>query len=296
MTHERENPALERRAVESNSRSQSNAPSDFVQAMRDVGLESRQEIIADGRIHRFQIVGDKNRKPNGWYILHTADVQAGAFGNWKTGQKYVWSEKRSQPMSPEQRAEYRQRLCAARQAQDEEQKQRHETARVRAGVLWDKAMPAADTHPYLVKKGVRSHGLRLSRGALVIPMRDAAGVLHSLQFINADGSKRFLSGGRKKACYFAIGKPADRICIAEGYATAASIYEATGIATAVAFDAGNMVEVAKALRAKFPALTIIICADNDTQTVGNPGLSKATAAAQAVGGLLAVAGGEVSNG
>jgi putative DNA primase/helicase len=42
------------------------------------------------------------------------------------------------------------------------------------------------------------------------------------------------------------------------------------------------------MRAKFPDLPLIVCADDDTQTEGNPGLTKATEAARSIGGLLAV--------
>ncbi|MBL0168493.1 MAG: toprim domain-containing protein, partial [Propionivibrio sp.] len=72
------------------------------------------------------------------------------------------------------------------------------------------------------------------------------------------------------------------------FATGASIHEATGYPVAVAFNAGNLEPVAKALRAKFPDLRLIVCADDDVGTAGNPGMTKATAAARAVGALLAV--------
>ena len=119
-------------------------------------------------------------------------------------------------------------------------------------------------------------------------MRDVDGELHSLQFILPDGGKRFLTGGRKRGCYYGIGRPAGALCICEGYATAASIYEATGYATACAFDAGNLLPVAEALRAKFPRLSLVIAADNDSEAAGNPGLTAATAAARAVGAAVAV--------
>lgn len=295
MAQKRENPARERRASKKTLQCECNAHSDFLQAMEAEGLATKDPIIADGRLRRFRVIGEKANTRNGWYVLHSDGVPAGVFGHWKTGIKYRWCAKSCTAMSPEQYAEHKQRREVAHKVRAEEEHARCAAAGKRAADLWAKAAPATNAHPYLLKKGVRAHGLRLSRSALVVPMRDSAGVLHSLQFIDGDGQKRFLTGGKKKGCYFAIGKPIDRLCIAEGYATAASIYEATGIATAVAFDAGNMAEVAKALRAKFPNITIVICADNDTQTRGNPGLSKATAAAQAVGGLLAVAGAEVSH-
>ena len=89
-------------------------------------------------------------------------------------------------------------------------------------------------------------------------------------------------------CYFTIGSPDGVFCLSEGFATAATIHEATGHAVAVAFNAGNLEAVARALRQKFPHAKLILCADNDHRTDGNPGLEKATAAARAVGGLLAV--------
>jgi putative DNA primase/helicase len=103
-------------------------------------------------------------------------------------------------------------------------------------------------------------------------------------------SKQFLPGGRVKGCYFSMGNPkgAAALCIAEGFATGATIHEANGYPVAVAFNAGNVGAVAKAMRDKFPDLPLILCADDDTQTEGNPGLTAATEAARSVGGLLAL--------
>lgn len=123
-------------------------------------------------------------------------------------------------------------------------------------------------------------------GALMIPMK-LNGKITSLQFINRDGEKRFYPNGEKGG--FLIGKieAGKPICIAEGFATGASIREATGHAVVVAFDAGNLRKMAEALRAKYPDTRIVLCSDDDYQTEGNPGLTKATEAAQVVGGLLA---------
>jgi putative DNA primase/helicase len=78
------------------------------------------------------------------------------------------------------------------------------------------------------------------------------------------------------------------ICIAEGFATGATIYEAIGCPVAVAFNAGNLGPVARVLREEYPDLTLIVCADDDYRTEGNPGLTKAKEAAAAVGGRLAI--------
>jgi putative DNA primase/helicase len=261
----------------------------LIDSMRAYGLEPvKADIVLDGRIHRFRVNGDKAGSQNGWYVGHLIPAPAGAFGSWKTGEHYVWHDHQSRKaLTPAELDEQRRQVEAWQRQRAKEKLLVREEARSKAVRLWGMAKPAEAAHPYLARKGVKGWGIRQLRESLVIPVRDACGRLHSLQFIGPDGAKKFLSGGRIQACYCAIGKPADTLLLAEGYATAATLYASTGHATACAFNAGNLVHVARALRAKFPSLRIIVCADNDTQTVGNPGLTKAWEAARAVGGCVA---------
>lgn len=261
---------------------------DFLRALVDAGLAMHKPaVISDGVLHRYRVDGDKAGSLNGWYVLHLDDKSFGAFGSWKSGQSCTWTACRPETMTPAERAAQAARIAKARRARDAEQAKVQGDAAARAEALWTKAHPATNQHPYLARKRVQAYGIRLLGPSLVIPLRDAAGALYSLQFIKPDGRKTFLTGGRKRGCYYAIGRPVDVLCIAEGYATCASIYEATGHATACAFDAGNLEPVARALRGKFPQLRLILCADNDTETDGNPGLRYAEAAARAVRGFLA---------
>lgn len=262
---------------------------EFINALAAAGLGmTKGALNADGRLHRYRVDGDKAGSANGWYVLHMDDKPFGAFGSWKTGQSETWTPENPEVMTGAERHALRQRMAEARQARDAEQAAVHTSARSRARELWEKAKPATGSHAYLVRKAVPAYGIRLLREQLVIPLRDVESTLHSLQFIGADGRKTFLTGGRKRGCYYAIGKPDAALCICEGYATGASIYQATGHATAVAFDAGNLEPVARAMRAKFPRLRLVLCADNDAETEGNPGVRYAEAAARAVRGFLAV--------
>lgn len=264
-------------------------PDDFRKALLQAGLGMlKGDLVANGVLHRYQVEGDKAGSKNGWYVLHADAQPFGAFGSWKTGQSETWYPSLVDTMTEAQRKALSARIAAAKLARDAEQAAVYATARQRAQGLWDKAKPAAGGHAYLVKKAVPAYGLKLLRQQLVVPLRDVEGTLHSLQFIGEDGRKTFLTGGRKRGCYHAIGRPEAALCICEGYATGATIYQATGNATAVAFDAGNLQPVARALRQKFPRLTLVIAADNDTETPGNPGVTAAQSAARAVGGVLAV--------
>jgi putative DNA primase/helicase len=260
----------------------------FMDAMRSASLAMRTErLVADGCLHRYRVDGDKSGTLNGWYVLNVGHPAYGAFGSWKTGQSETWHHAQQATLNDTDRRALADRQAAARSARDAAQTEVHTFAAARASKLWQTSRPATNKHPYLLRKGVAAFGLRQLGDKLVIPLRDESGALWSLQFIDADGSKRFLSGGRKRGCYFSIGAPSDTLCICEGYATAASVFMSTKFATAVAFDAGNLTPVATALRNKFPALKIIIAADNDVATVGNPGLAHALDAARAIDGLVA---------
>lgn len=196
----------------------------------------------------------------------------------------------------------RDRERAARQAQEQADRDAgHTKAAEHAAAQWQEASESGAS-PYLVRKGVQAHGVRFAAGGwLLVPLRDAAGRLWNLQRIAptkpASGSdKLFLKGGRKSGLWHLVGElpAADNpgpavLLIAEGYATAATLHEATGHPVAVAFDAGNLQHVARALRQQHPAALLVVCGDDDQATEAkdgtNPGRTKATAAAKAVRGL-----------
>ena len=264
-----------------------NVHEDFRAAMRNAGLITDAEIIADGQLHRFHVEDDQRGSENGWYILHHDGLPAGAFGCWKRDIKQTWSSRADNQMTPAERAEFRQRIEAINAERENARREASENARLRANKIWASALPVV-AHPYLRLKGIKPHGSRHLEDALVVPLTDTEGNLHSLQFIAVGGRKTFLTDGAIHGHHFLIGKPDAVLCIAEGFATGASIHEATGHAVAVAFNAGNLEPVAQALRKKYPNIRLILCADNDAWTKGNPGLTKARETAQAVDAIVAV--------
>jgi putative DNA primase/helicase len=260
----------------------------FRDAIQAAGLFPPDDIEADGKLRRFSSNG-KKADDAGWYLLHDDGIPAGSFGDWRTGIMQTWRADIGRTLTPAEEAAHRAKVEAMRREREAEETRRKSEAKAKAAAIWQKAEPAPGDHPYLTRKGIKASGAKLHNDALLIPMR-ADGAIHSLQFIGPDGDKRFLTGGRVKGCYFSIGNPngAAALCIAEGFATGATIHETTGYPVAVAFNAGNVGAVAKAMHDKFPDLPLILCADDDTQTDGNPGLTAATDAARSVGGLLAL--------
>ncbi len=169
-----------------------------------------------------------------------------------------------------------------------------DAAAARAARLWEAAHRAPADHPYLRRKQVGPNGLRCDTfGNLIVPLRDAEGVLRTIETITPEGVKRYLAGGAKAGHFCAIGgalTAADSFLICEGWATGASLHEATGLPVVAAMDAGNLGPVADHLRRTYPDAVITIVADNDDKPGrdSNPGVTAATKAAVAIDARLAV--------
>lgn len=263
----------------------------FQDAISSAGLTPPSQIIADGEIHRFSTNGESLDQA-GWYVLFPDALPAGRFGNWRTGLNQTWCAIGSHPQTAEEIKASVARTEYTKYLRDEETERKQQEAKVAANLIWTGGPPASDTHPYLARKKVKSFGLREHRGSLLIPIW-ISGEVWSLQSIDSDGEKRFFPGGKISAGHYLIGdmllvQSCPAVCIAEGYATAATIHEATGYPVAVAFNVGNLTAVSDRMRAQFPDVHIVVCADDDYATAGNPGLTKARDAVQSIGGRIAV--------
>ncbi|MGL5011046.1 MAG: toprim domain-containing protein [Paracoccaceae bacterium] len=271
----------------------------FIAHMRSVGCDpfDASIIVADDRRKRFRLAEDKPKTLNGCYQLK---VEADGFAvgwckNWREGTTHGWSQKAARKLSADERAVWKAKAVLARQERDRLQAEEHAAEAVRAKILWERA-DKTGAAGYLQRKGCKPHGTRVSHGAVMVPVYGVAGIM-SLQMISEDGSKRFLKGSQIEGGYFPIadkGETLERLVICEGFATGAAIRESTGWPVVCAFNAGNLVSVAKAMRGKYPDAKIIIGADSDRWTVingqpVNPGLNWAMQAAADIGGAPVVA-------
>jgi phage/plasmid primase-like uncharacterized protein len=259
----------------------------FREKLMEAGLVPPDSIDGSGKLTRIDIEGKKPGNKYGWYVYHSDGIPSGGFGHWATD-KADWETFCAidiREISASEYAEHKRRLDAARIARESEARMVREHAAARADEIWSNSAPCTE-YAYLTQKQVKSYGARLYHGRLVVPLRDSKGAIHSLEFIDETGAKMFLAGGRKAGCWCMLGEPGEVVCVAEGYATAASVHEAIGHAVAVAFDCGNLAPVARALREAYPTAKIVLCADDDLATKGNPGLTAAQKAAKEVGGLV----------
>jgi putative DNA primase/helicase len=185
------------------------------------------------------------------------DGSGGFLHDWKTGEKHYWFAKGKHY----DRFEQERKIKAHQQAEELKYREAGKQAETR----YKQAKPANPQNPYLVKKQVKPYDLKEEGDLLILPVCSVQGDFQSLQLINPQGEKKFLSGGKMKGgCHF-IGllKKEEPVYIAEGFATGASIHEETQSLTVVAFNAGNLIPVAQDLRKHLPDIEIIIAGDTD---------------------------------
>jgi putative DNA primase/helicase len=248
---------------------------EFENAIRQAGIDLTDKIITDGGLHRFKPGGKGN--PDAWYCFHGL---AGAFGDWKQGIKEKWRTQ-NPSLTPKQREQMQEQAEKTRNSLQEESRRKNQEAAETALKDWHSFSEAGQSS-YLTKKKVDSLGVRFGDGFMAMPIKDAEGTLWSYQKIYPNGKKYLLEGGRKKGCFHTLGILEDKklIYVAEGYATGASVYMATGIPTVIAIDAGNLEPVVTALKKKYPGSKFTIAGDDDWHRERNEGKVKAQAAAK----------------
>jgi len=258
---------------------------DVIGQLKAHGLEVAALEVGTTKPKRCKIEG--SREQRGWYWISDIELNTktgkewflvGSYGVWRgtdngavkiklprnDGRPALTDDER-QAIATRHR-ENAKRAAAARAAEADR-------AARRAAKVWRAYLPTGESD-YLARKGVLAHGLRFSpsgNGTLVVPMGDAAGRVWALQLIRGKerGKKLekeyFPKGMDKRGKYHLIGSvhAGSVVLLAEGYATAATLFEATALPVAVAFDANNLLPVAEALAKAYRNIKILVCGDDD---------------------------------
>jgi putative DNA primase/helicase len=260
---------------------------------------------------RVKIPGNSQK---GWYSTYEITLDGGdtalvgSYGWWVGGETFVHKfdlrvDKKKIALSAEQREAVRARAEAARRQADAERAREIEAAAQKA-TRWWRQLADAGSSGYLERKGFAPgnlYGARVSKqGNLVVPMQDTDGKIYGLQVIYAvplvEGKKKrdknFTPPGLgKKGHFFQMGvaRRGGVVLVAEGFATGASLREATGLPVVIAFDAGNLLPVTQQIhKAHRRDIRVLVCGDDDYLTDGNPGKKAAETAAIAVNGAWTV--------
>lgn len=241
-------------------------------------------IRAYGDVHRFDHPDKSKGNLSGWYVCPSLEVAV--YGFWHTSEQYTVTT--GGKADPAAAAEARLAALRAKEQREAERRAQHAKTAEQARRWWATAGAADPNHSYLAKKRLAPHGLRQRDSMLLVPLF-YGGELVNLERIFPDGAKRPLFGGRAKGAAGLVGKlaGAERVLVAEGWATAAALHEMMNMPVVVARNADNLEPVARRLRQRLPDnVTIILAADDDRFTDGNPGATKARLAALAVGAKI----------
>ena len=243
---------------------------DFFHVLQKSGVapSSVSELVADGRLHRHHVDGDRRGTRNGWHVLHLDPPASGSGGSWRTGARVNWCAKHFRTLNHVELAILRRRIEQERATAQTEREAQHYEAAKRGAWVWKHAKPAAPNHDYLCRKGLEP-GIARQRGdALVLPVLDFPGYLRGVQYIRPDGQKRFLSGMKKAGAFIPVAEKPDgkhQLWIAEGWATACTLQALRPLICVIAgLDAGNLASVAIEARRRWPALDIVVCPDFDS--------------------------------
>ncbi|HFC1449952.1 TPA: zincin-like metallopeptidase domain-containing protein [Neisseria gonorrhoeae] len=266
---------------------------EFADKLREMGcVVANGHPFMDGQKHRIETVGDKKGERSGFYVGHLDGHPAGYIKNNRTGAEVKWKAK-GYSLSPEEKAKLAAEAAQKLQMRSEQKKQAQEAAVGRIKYYMESYLPVQTGTPYLNAKGIKPQpGIFTDREGqkTFIPVYNAAGELRSMQYIQADGTKRFAKDSEQEGCMHVVGQQdlakAKTIILSEGYATVASIKEATDdtVASVAAFNSGNLPLVAKVLSAKYPQAQFLVAGDDDlaveAKQGNNPGKEKALEAAK----------------
>lgn len=242
--------------------------------MAEHGIEPPASLEADGKKFTWAGTPGKPKKKNAWAILHEwrspKSQKTYIVGVYGCGdQSNFWKvEPTDIEWSPAEKTAWLDRKKAIDKEEDEERRALADVASTKAQRLWNRAQESG-VSAYLQRKQIGNYGIRFSFGKLLVPLCDAAGKLHGLQWINEDGGKVFGTGTVKDGHFHLIGAVAAGVplAFAEGYATAASVHMATGWPVVVCFDAGNLMAVMAAFRKLYPDHDMALAGDDDKHLV-----------------------------
>ncbi|EHW3404471.1 DNA primase, partial [Escherichia coli] len=268
---------------------------EFAQVLENAGLVIQGLPQMDGAIHRVATRDDKKGAKSGAYKAYLDGRPAGWYRDYRSADDSPTNWVFSGGEQHDPLARLHLRAFAQQQRDDNARKlQQQYNKQARYARSYINQLPQATEHEYLTRKGIlAAPGVRLNnKNELVIPFSNSRGEIRSYQRIPVTGGKdaRILKDSEKTGNWFTFGTPENGrpLLFAEGYATAASLHEATGLPVLMTVDAGNMIDVAENARQIWTDSPFVFCADNDHQRKINKGVSSAKKAAASTHGEVII--------
>lgn len=262
---------------------------EHINFLRAEGLDVDELEVGSTRMIRCCEIGEKSGRPAGELVYKTMQnpMQNGCVGLVTVFRKNgVFNKFKTYGLGPDVRESAPIILLKSTEQQVEQDLQKYEVAAKRAYGFWLHSLPSGGSD-YLEGKGVGSYGIRFRHNeygrVAVIPMRDIDEKLWSYQLLNTK-NKLFAKDARADNLFHFL-KPATdgrSFGVAESYATAATVFELTGIPVVCIFSSIYFESSSLILRERYPNSRIILVSDNDRHLANNIGILKAQAAQAAL--------------
>lgn len=275
-------------------RSKSRSINDLITEMNNNGLEV-SAIDTSGEVERVKIKGSQLSRPDrygersGWYFFY--DNGNGNFfcnyGNWRTNESFKFSSVSMETLSPAEQIKLKEELDKRYKEREKRRNELHDEVAKDSEARFKKAIDCKE-HKYLELKKIKNYGFKQIGDKLSIPAYDSRNLdykIRSIQYIDAKGNKRFVSGSQVKGNFYNLNFTLDelpslkKIAVCEGVASASSVAEATGLPTIVCYSANFGLDCLINLR-KLTQATFYLCFDNDTHLIGQKSAEKIASSIQ----------------
>ncbi len=273
-------------------KNESKSVSDLLAQMNKDGLDVNT-IDTSGAVNRVRVLAtastrpDKGLEKSGWYFFY--DNGNGNFfcnyGNWRTGINYKFASKQFNEFDPGEQLKIKQELERRLEEEKLKRLENQKEVAVQCQAKWDE-LEDIKNHAYLEAKKIKNYGARKFNDKLVVPIyssNESVPGITSLQYIDPKGNKRFTSGGLVKGSIFNVGfnfsewNALKKIVIVEGFSTAMSVYQATGLPVVCVFSANFALDAVTNIR-KHTNAELLLALDNDENGIGQSAAEKVCAA------------------
>ncbi len=262
---------------------------------KQVGCEPPENFLFNGEFFHWRSDGRRDKNPHFWAVGYTWQYKGNenytaVFGSFREDSRHQVSSYDLKGQSKPFQQAHNAAVDAINKKAAEQKEQRHKDCAMKWEPIYLDS-PTAQGHPYLERKKIVGGRACVDKyHNLLIPIQDVNGTFTGVQMVRPDGTKLFATGTKIQGCFHSVTmvdlKDTPLVYLCEGYATGMSIHQAVGGAVVCAMNCGNLLPVAKSLRAVNPEIRIVLCADDDRETKGNPGKKKAEELARKLNNVL----------
>lgn len=237
-------------------------------------------FLLDGKFYHYKKGFPEPSSSHIWVIGASWEFKGNTYqwvkcGDWRSDSSFLLTSYDSTKITKKEREYAAKQIETAQKTANEIKLEQHKLCIKKWEPIFRELPVASEPHPYIKSKKLSSNyrGRIRNNSTLLIPIENEKGFVGVQQIFEADGKmvKYFSKGIEIKGSWSTITNfdlyKTKTIYLCEGYATGASVYEATKKPVVVCFNCNNIIPVIAKLKKINKSIRIIICADDDHETM-----------------------------